>query len=180
MSQNQCENYVTTDDQSASLSWFQPPSGAQDQIVATVRHLRFCWCGAPSLTRGLFVVYNCCWSSTAQSFSGPGPAGLMTIFNCLRFETPPTWRARSPYLYHPGTGWPSYTPRYWVPFSSPPTTRRAMVEVFEPASARGLKTESESELFYDRRFTANQFVLAPNPLGVTARDFFPNDWISSK
>jgi hypothetical protein len=23
------------------------------------------------------------------------------------------------------TGWPSYTPRYWVPFSSPPTTRRA-------------------------------------------------------
>jgi hypothetical protein len=24
----------------------------------------------------------------------------------LRFETPPTWRARSPYLYPPGTGWP--------------------------------------------------------------------------
>jgi hypothetical protein len=28
----------------------------------------------------------------------------------------PTWRARSPYLYPPGTGWPSYTPRHWVPF----------------------------------------------------------------
>jgi hypothetical protein len=27
----------------------------------------------------------------------------------------------SPYLYPPGTGWPSYTPRHWVPFSSPPT-----------------------------------------------------------
>jgi hypothetical protein len=24
-------------------------------------------------------------------------------------ETPPTWRARFPYLYPPGTGWPSYT-----------------------------------------------------------------------
>jgi hypothetical protein len=48
----------------------------------------------------------------------------------------PTWRARSPYLYPPGTGWPSYTPRHWVPFSSPPTTRRATVEVFEPASTR--------------------------------------------
>jgi hypothetical protein len=34
------------------------------------------------------------------------------------------------YLYPPGTGCPSYTPRYWLPFSSPPTT----VEVFEPAS----------------------------------------------
>jgi hypothetical protein len=60
----------------------------------------------------------------------------MTIFYCLRFETHPTWRARSPYLYPPGTGWPSYTSRHWVPFSSPPTTRRTTVEVFEPASTR--------------------------------------------
>jgi hypothetical protein len=70
------------------------------------------------------VIYNCRWSSPAQSFSGPSPAGLMTIFYCLRFETPPTWRARSPYLYPPGTGWPGYTPRHCVPFSSPPTTRK--------------------------------------------------------
>jgi hypothetical protein len=28
--------------------------------------------------------------------------------------------------------WPSYTPRRWVHFSSPSTTRRATVEVFEP------------------------------------------------
>jgi hypothetical protein len=55
-----------------------------------------------------------------------------------RFETPPTWRARSPYLHPPGTGWASYTPRHWVPFSSPPTTRRATVEVLEPAPTRGL------------------------------------------
>jgi hypothetical protein len=47
---------------------------------------------------------------------------------------PPTWRVRSPYLYPPGIGWPSYNPRHWVPFSSPPTTRRATVEVFDPAS----------------------------------------------
>jgi hypothetical protein len=32
-------------------------------------------------------------------------------------ETPPTWRARSLYLYPPWTRWPSYTPRHWVPFS---------------------------------------------------------------
>jgi hypothetical protein len=31
-------------------------------------------------------------------------------------ETPPTWRARSLYLYPPGTGWPNYTPGHWVPF----------------------------------------------------------------
>jgi hypothetical protein len=60
----------------------------------------------------------------------------MTTFGCLRFETPPTWRAMSPYLYPPGTGWLSYTPRHSVPFSSPPTTCRTTVEVIDPASTR--------------------------------------------
>jgi hypothetical protein len=60
----------------------------------------------------------------------------MTTYYCLRFETPPNWRATFPYLYPPETGWPSYTPRHWVPFSSPPTTRRATVEVFDPVSTR--------------------------------------------
>jgi hypothetical protein len=60
----------------------------------------------------------------------------MPTFYTRRFETPPTWRARYRYLYSPGTGWPGYTPRHWVPFSSPPTTRRVTVEVFDPASTR--------------------------------------------
>jgi hypothetical protein len=59
-----------------------------------------------------FAVYNCCWASPAQSFLSLNPAGLVTIFYSLRFETPPTWRARSPSLYPPGTGWPSYTARH--------------------------------------------------------------------
>jgi hypothetical protein len=41
----------------------------------------------------------------------------------------PTLEPRSPYLYPPGTGWSSYTPRHWVLFPSPFTTRRATVEV---------------------------------------------------
>jgi hypothetical protein len=62
------------------------------------------------------AVYNCCWSSPAPSFLGLSSAELVTIFYCLRFETPLTCKARSLYLYPPGTGWPSYTPRHWVPF----------------------------------------------------------------
>jgi hypothetical protein len=146
-------------------------SEAYEQIFITVRPLRVCWYGAPSLTIGrvcllqcrmndwvwvwvlyydrrsvgqsllkksihqwlmtrfLFpsdscgfvdvgrslwredgsVVYNCCWLSPAQSFLGPSPVGLETIFYCLRFG---------------------------LPFSSPPTTRRATVEVFDPASTQ--------------------------------------------
>jgi hypothetical protein len=72
--------------------------------------------------------------SAAQSFWGPTPSVLVTRFYCLKFEINTTWRVRSPYLYHPGTGWNSYTIRHWVPFPSPPTTRRATVEVFDPVS----------------------------------------------
>jgi hypothetical protein len=59
------------------------PSEAYDQIFITVRQLRVC-----SLWReDGSVVYNCCWPSLAQSFSGPSPLELVAIFYCLRFKT---------------------------------------------------------------------------------------------
>jgi hypothetical protein len=84
----------------------KPPSGAYDQIFITVRQLRVCWYGALSLTRGRVCILQLLLSSPAQSFSGLSPAGLMTSFYCLKFETPPTWRTRSLHLYPPGTGDP--------------------------------------------------------------------------
>jgi hypothetical protein len=71
----------------------------------------------------------------------------MTTFYCLRFETPPTWRTRSPYLRPSGTGWPSYTPRHLVPFSLPPT-----VEVLDPASTRDRHlTMSQAQRYFTPR-----------------------------
>jgi hypothetical protein len=58
------------------------------------------------------------------------------IFYCFWFQTPSTCRGRSPYLYPPASGWPGYTPRHCVPFSSPPATRRATVGVFDSASTQ--------------------------------------------
>jgi hypothetical protein len=91
-----------------------PHLGLMTRFFYTVRHLRVCWYGVSSLTRGRICLLQLLLSSPAQSFSGPSPAGLMTTFYCFRFETPPTWRTRSLYLYPPGTGWPGYTPRHWV------------------------------------------------------------------
>jgi hypothetical protein len=52
-SRSQSQSYATTDGQSVSLSWCQALIwGTQDNIFTTVRQLRICWCGAPSLTRG--------------------------------------------------------------------------------------------------------------------------------
>jgi hypothetical protein len=88
------------------------------------------------LTRGWVCRLQLLLGSPAQSFSGPSPTGLMTTFYSLRFETPSTWRAKSPYFYPPRIEWPSDTPGHWVPFSLPFTTRRATVEVFDHASSR--------------------------------------------
>jgi hypothetical protein len=105
------QSHIATDGQSVSKSWSRAPSGAHNQIFSTVRHLRSCFCGMSCLKRGRFCFCISCWSLPAQSFSGPSPLGLATIFCCLRFKTS---------------------------ISSPPTTRRVMVELFYPASTRVL------------------------------------------
>jgi hypothetical protein len=57
-SEAESESYVTTDGQSASLSWYKAPIRAYDQIFIAVRNteyvgqLRVCWYEALSLTRG--------------------------------------------------------------------------------------------------------------------------------
>jgi hypothetical protein len=73
-----------------TVSWpvctgIQHPSAAYD-IFITVS------CGFVDMGRSLrredgSVVDNCCWPSPVQSFSGPCPVGLATIFYCLRLET---------------------------------------------------------------------------------------------
>jgi hypothetical protein len=112
------------------VSWCQTPLGPRPN---------FCYCQAVA---GLLI-----WGALSDERTGllfsiaprrrrNSRVGLVTTFYYLRFETPPTWRARSPYLYPPGTEWPRYTPCHWVPFSSPPTTLMATVEVFEPTSTQ--------------------------------------------
>jgi hypothetical protein len=63
------------------------PSEAYGQIFITVRHLRVCLCGTFSLSRGRVFLLQLLLAYPAQSFSGPSPVVLATIFYCLRFET---------------------------------------------------------------------------------------------
>jgi hypothetical protein len=84
------------------------------------------------------VVYNCCWSSPVQSFSGPSPTEFMTIFYSLRFKTPPNLVGHFHIFILPRNRVAQLYPRHCVPFSSPPTTHRATVEVFAPASTQRL------------------------------------------
>jgi hypothetical protein len=79
---------------------------AHDQIFITVGHLRSSCCGAPFLTRGQVC------NLLVQFAVTLGPKSCRTHGHILlsQLRLPQTWRARSPYLYPPGTGWPSYTP----------------------------------------------------------------------
>jgi hypothetical protein len=116
-------------------------TGAQDQIFITVRQLRVCWCRARALSIFLTRRWVCrlqmLLALASAVIRGSESRRIMTIFCRLRSEALPTWRARSPYLYLPGTGWPNYISMHCVTFPSPPTTHRATVEVFERASTRG-------------------------------------------
>jgi hypothetical protein len=87
-SQSQSQSHIATDGQSVSKFWYRAPSGAHDLIFITVWQLRSCFfVGRPLWREDGSVSYKCCWLLPAQSFLGPSPFGLATIFYCLRFET---------------------------------------------------------------------------------------------
>jgi hypothetical protein len=110
--QSQSQDYFMTDGLlPTSSSWRQAPWDLRQVILfsnwtlAVIVVMKyFLWIEDGS------VVCNCCWSSPGQSFSGPSPAGLMTTFDSLRFETPPNW-GQVPHeqgvpVIPPGTGIP--------------------------------------------------------------------------
>jgi hypothetical protein len=124
------QSYAISNDQLISLSSCQTPAGAQDQIFVTARQLLIWWCRFTTAVDPHQHSHSQVWV----------PWDSWPLFYGLRFETPPTWRARSPYLYPPTTGWSNYTPRHRVPFLSPSTILRATVEVFKPTSTQATLT----------------------------------------
>jgi hypothetical protein len=81
------ESYITTDGQWASPSWDKAPIWGLRAVLLVSNSCGFVDMRCFLWREGEFVVYNCCWTSPAQSFSSPSPLGLGTVFYCLRFET---------------------------------------------------------------------------------------------
>jgi hypothetical protein len=84
-------------------------------LGATVRECGFVDVGCPIWQEGESVIYNCCWSFTVQSFSGPSHAELNHISLSQGRGSPklvgqvPVFispRNRVSRLYLPGTGFP--------------------------------------------------------------------------
>jgi hypothetical protein len=107
------ESYVTTDGQSASLSWNKAP----------IWGLRppFCYC---QTVAGLLM-----WVSLSDERTGLLPM-LLAFANIVILRSESRGTREHILLFSDSR----------LPFSSPPTTRRATVEVFDPASTRGSAT----------------------------------------
>jgi hypothetical protein len=133
--QLQSWSYVTTDGQSAGLSWCQEP----------IWGLRpdFYYC---QTVTGLLI-----WSALSDERAGlsfriaAGPRQRNRSQVRVRWNSWPYFTVSDSKLSQTGgpgariyipqeQGDPVIHPRHWVPFSSPPTTRRATVEGFEPTS----------------------------------------------
>jgi hypothetical protein len=98
------------------------PSGTHNQLFfqleISFRQLWLCYfCSTLSDEKTGSVIYCTIASGPCQSSHSwvEVPQNSWPYFT-VSSETPPTWKARSPYLYPPGTGWPCYTSGHWVPF----------------------------------------------------------------
>jgi hypothetical protein len=110
-------------------------SGVQGQVFVTVRQLRFCRCVAPSLTRGRVCRLQLLLALASALILESESRGTYDRILQSQIRDSPNLEGR---IYIPRNRWPSDTLRHWV--------------------------VSRSNLFYDWRFTANQFVLAPSLL----------------
>jgi hypothetical protein len=167
-------SYFTTDSQSVSQSWYRVPlRDLWPDIIScrnvAVWNLRSCIYGAPSLTRGRVCNLRCNHSMVRVT---QNPKPYFTVLS----ETPPAWKARFPYLYLPGTGWPSYTPAHWVLFTSSRlasvlrwTLDRTPVRSLENTVLRCTLFTKGPRPLVQCRFRAVQFCASTSAAGAASR-----------
>jgi hypothetical protein len=113
------------------------PSGAYDQNFIAVRQLWVCCCGALSLTREQIYRLQLLLGLASAVILGSESPGESWPYLVPRFRDSPNLEGQVTVFIYPRNRVVQLYPRHWVPFSSPTTTRRATVEVFEPTSMRG-------------------------------------------
>jgi hypothetical protein len=122
-----------------------------------------CWfvdVGHPLWREDGSVICNYCLPRRCSDSVVQVPRDSWPFFHCLRLGILLTWRARSPYLYSPGTRGPVILPGTGFIFPSPPMTRGACGSVVVKALC--YKPEGRG---FDIRW--GEFFNLPNPSGRT-------------
>jgi hypothetical protein len=118
------QSYLTTDGQSASLSWCQATIWDQrtiflfSSIEVISRQCGFLITMCPLWREDMSVIdlYNCFWACLRSHSRARVPQNSSPLFT-VSFETPPIWRARSPRIcIAQGQGGPALPPCILLPF----------------------------------------------------------------
>jgi hypothetical protein len=116
LSSSQSQSHVTTDGQSVNLSWCQAPIwGSRPYFYCCQTVAGLLMCGALSDER-TGLPFTIAAGPRQRSHFWVRVPGLVTIFYCLRFETPPTWRARCRIYIPQEQGGPVIPPGTGFPF----------------------------------------------------------------
>jgi hypothetical protein len=126
--------------QSVSLGIEHPP-GAHDQIFIAPLLLRSSFCGAPSLTRRCVCLLYM----------------LLALASAVFLESSRVPLYSRPYFT---------VSDLRLLFSSPPTTRRVTVEVFDPASTRGLCINQSQSIKVKVKVILRLTISQPVSLGI--------------
>jgi hypothetical protein len=122
------------------------PSGAPDQIFGTFKTVMcfLMWCALSDKRTGMSF-------AVSAVILGSYSCGIQNHILLSKILESLNLKGQVP-----GTGWPGYTLRHSVPYSSSPTTRRASVELFEPASSRSCSPSvpniTSARIAWKRRF----------------------------
>jgi hypothetical protein len=92
-----------------------------------------------SLTKGLVCCLQLLLALASAVILRSESSGIYDHILLPQIRDSPNLEGQVPVFIAPGTGWAGYTPMHWV--SSSPTTRRAEVEVFDPASRQNIKSQ---------------------------------------
>jgi hypothetical protein len=90
-----------------------------------------------SLTRGRVCRVQLSLALASTVILGSESRGAHDHILLSQIRDSPNLEGHIPAFISPRNRWPNYTLKQWVPFASPPTARRATVEVFDPASTLG-------------------------------------------
>jgi hypothetical protein len=86
-SKSQTQSHIANDGQSLSRSLRQTHQGLMTRYLLLFDSFGLVFVGRPLWREDGYFFCICCWLLPTQSFSGPSPLGLATVFYCLRFET---------------------------------------------------------------------------------------------
>jgi hypothetical protein len=142
MEKPQSQSYVTTDNESDSLSWCQNPIWDPGPDLCYCQRVAglLIWAALSDERTVLSFIIDAGFNQRSHS-RGRVPRDSWPYFTVSDSRLSQSGGPGSR-IYIPRK-WPGYTPRHWVPFSLPPTTRRATVKVFELVSTQAReKTEN--------------------------------------